>query len=70
MAKGKRQVHRTLRWRTTSQLVMETKGTTMSKQEAIANLKDADADHTEARKVLKKAGFSTQLIHRIEDGDA
>jgi len=43
--------------------------TTMSKEQAIANLKDKNADHEEARKVLKKAGFSTALIHKIEDGN-
>lgn len=48
---------------------METKVTTMSKEEAIANLRDKDADHTEARKVLEKHGFSKTLIYKIEDGD-
>lgn len=46
---------------------METKGNTMSKKEAIDNLRDKDADHTEARKVLEELGFSKTLIYRIED---
>jgi hypothetical protein len=47
---------------------MEMKGkTAMSKEQAIANLKDKNADHEEARKVLRDAGFSVTLIHKIED---
>ena len=48
---------------------METKGTTMSKQDAIKNLRDPEADHTEARKILTtKHGFSMALCYKIEDG--
>jgi len=43
--------------------------TTMTKEKAIANLKDKDADHTEARKFLRGIGFSIGLIIRIEEGD-
>ena len=50
---------------------MKPKGTTiMSKEQALVILKDVDSPvekHDEARIVLKKAGFSTALIHKIED---
>jgi len=47
---------------------METKGTTMSKEDALKNLRDPNADHTEARRVLiTQHGFSKALCYRIED---